>query len=108
MNPELQNTLAMLAQKFGTSVEHLYPILVAKAKMDAALCVYGFGLLTILGIAVVVFLIYAVVKWKWDEITFMPMGIIAALVLLFGCLSVGNISDYRYPEAAAMQKILGR
>jgi hypothetical protein len=108
MNPELQNTLAMLAQKFGTSVEHLYPMLVAKAKLDAVLCVYGFGFLTILGVAVVTFLIYALAKWDWDEIVFVPILITVLLVVIFACLSVGNISNYRYPEAAAIHSLLNK
>ena len=38
MNPELQNSLTALANKLGTSVEHLWPILVARERLGNILC----------------------------------------------------------------------
>ena len=111
MTPELQNTLAMLAQKLGTSVEHLWPILVAKTKIDAGVGIIWMGLL---GVAM------AFISWgafkelrkehgTWSDAPFgygLLMGIsgIAACVLL-SC-SVCSIGDFIYPEAAAIHSLI--
>ena len=113
MTPELQNTLAMLAQKLGTSVEHLWPILVVKTKVDA-----GIGILWMGGLGTVM----AIIAWaafkelrkEHEEFSDAPMGWgllmgisgIAACVLL-SC-SVGCISDFLYPEAAAIHALIRR
>ena len=108
MNLNLSDALAQLAQKLGTTADRVFPMLVAKAKFDALLCMWVFGSVAVLGLAVVVFLIYAVVAWDWDDITFLPIGLTALLVVVFSILAVSGISDYRYPEASALQSLAPR
>lgn len=106
MNPELSKALTDLALRLGTSADKFFPMLVAKAKLDATLAVWGFGIGAVLGFAVIALLIYAVIKWEWDEITLVPLAITATITVIFLCCSIGSIGDYRYPEAAALQSLV--
>lgn len=105
MTPELQNTLAMLAQKLGTSVEHLWPILVAKERLDAFLCLGG-GL--IFGIAFLVGAAYLAKKAidDWDEITWLPASLFLVFAVIALIISIASIGDACYPEAAAIHSLI--
>ena len=111
MTPELQNTLAMLAQKLGTSVEHLWPVLVAKTKFDAGISILWLGALGFV-MAFISWRSFKELRNKHEYMSDAPMGWgllmgisgIAACVLL-SC-SVGCASDFIYPEAAAIQMLM--
>ena len=101
MNPELQNTLAMLANKMGTTSERLWPLLVAKAKFEAWACLIG-------GLGFTALFVFAsVLCWRkrddWDSEpgTFI-FGLIAIIPLIIALAAIG---DAAYPEAAALQSL---
>ena len=106
MTPELANALAKLALQLGTTADRVFPMLVQKTKFEAALCIWGFGAGAFIGICFIVFLVYALIEWDWDEMTWMTVGITTLFVVIFTIISLGSISDYRYPEAAAIQSLV--
>lgn len=108
MNPELSKALADLAVRLGTSADKLFPLLVAKAKLDATIVMWGCGIGALLGMALIALLIYAVIKWEWDEITLFSLLITAVVTVILVCASIGSIGNYRYPEAAALQSLVSK
>lgn len=110
MTPELQNTLANLASKLGTSVEKLWPLLVARTRFEAIIGVI-FG-------AAGAFVCYRAIKkaangkrdhygdWELPNILIVGIGSIAFTILL--CASVSSIPDIFFPEVGAIKTILGK
>ena len=106
----LDATLAKLAEKFGTTVEQLFPILVAKERLDAIVCV---------GVALI---LWGIAKplWKrlypiadiWDDGkgAAVASGLVGfSLILLIVTLcAIGSISTIVYPEAAVIKSLLGK
>ena len=109
MNPELQNALAELCKKLGTSIEHVYPILVAQAKLNALLCGCGEGLLAccLLGLAIN-FYIRARKEESEPEGYYMGIALCSLLIILLGAFAISAVSRYVYPEAAVIHHLLGR
>ena len=111
MNPELQNTLAMLARTLGTSIEHLWPLLVAKTKVDAGIGILWMGVLGAF-MAVISWTAYKELREEHDMFSEAPMalGVLVAITGIAACVllscSVGCISDFLYPEAAAIQSLI--
>lgn len=110
MNPELQNTLAQLAQKMGTSVERLWPMLVAKQKLDSFLIMATFGTLGAVCILILLIPVYFFIKdfkeFGIDSPSVLPIIILGLLALIFSAVSISAIPDYVYPEAATVQTLL--
>ncbi len=112
MTPELSNVLAALAQKLGTSVEQLWPVLVARARFDAAM---NITFCTLLGAAYVTFLVFATKALKkeedWSDTNpVWPIGCLIggiAFVVCLGCVFDG-VTNLAYPEVAALKTILGK
>lgn len=112
MTPELSNVLAALAQKLGTSAEHLWPLLVARARLDAAM---GITFSAVIGITSVVVIILSAKAYKrereWSDVNpgWALSGIIACVlvVVCLGCIGDG-ITNLVYPEVAALKTIIGK
>lgn len=106
MTPQLQETLAALAQKLGTTVEHLWPVLVARQRLDACLgivCGFGFGL-------ALAYAVYYIFK-NYDDLDDMfpaalsiTLGGLASLILII--MGFCNITNAVYPEVAALQSLI--
>ena len=111
MTPELQNTLAMLAQKLGTSVEHLWPILVAKTKIDAGIGIIWMGVLGFT-MALIAWQAFKELHKKHDFCSDAPLGwgLLMAITGISACVllscAVCTIGDFIYPEAAAIQGLI--
>lgn len=113
MTPELQNTLAALAQKLGTTVDHLWPLLVAKTKLDAGITVIFCAVLAF-GLAYVGYCSYKQLRIERDAFSDAHLGWglllgasgIASIILMFAAAS--SISDFVYPEPAAIQNLINR
>lgn len=111
MTPELQNTLAMLAQKLGTSVEHLWPLLVAKMRVDAGI---GFLWMGILGtvMALISWQAFKELREEHSPFSDAPLGwgLLMGITGIAACALISCaaccISDFAYPEAAALQSLL--
>ena len=106
MTPELQNTLAALANKLGVSVEYLWPKLVGHALVDAWTGIV-FGAI---GMVVVVLAL----KWAFKtireggELEF--AGILTAIVagvsaIILPIMMVYCIPNVCYPEAAVLRSL---
>ena len=104
MNPELQNVIADLARKLGTTAEKLFPILVARERLGAAV-----GLL-VSCIFIAVFALAIWICWEnredWQEGSF--FGIFAAFIIMgfFLIIAVNSFPNYFYPEAAAIYSLM--
>lgn len=112
MTPELSNVLAALAHKLGTSAEQLWPVLVARARFDAAMNIV---FCTVLGAASVAFIVLAIKAFKkeddwYDANPVWPIGGLISAVLAIVCLGCGldGITNLAYPEVAALKTILGK
>lgn len=114
MTPELQNTLAILAQKLGTSIDHLWPVLVAKAKVDAGIGIIWMGSL---GLAMAFISLEAYKKLVQKERPYandadFGLSLLMAICGIATCVllscSVSCISDFIYPEAAAIHSLMNK
>lgn len=108
MTPELSNVLAELAKKLGTSAEHLWPILVARARFDAAMAI----VFCVLIVAVLTAFILKAIKAMKEEDDRLdwPTGslISGALIVIFVACAFGATVNFVYPEVAALKTILGK
>ena len=99
MTPELSKTLNELAQRLGTSAEHLWPLLVAQQRLEAWILVVACGLSALL---------CGVVAWRLSKRHDLEVPTIA--VIMLGLLSVGvglsGISTIVYPEPSALGYLL--
>lgn len=106
MTPQLQETLAALAQKMGTTVERVWPVMVAQQRLDAILgmvCGFGFG-------AILAYVVYYIFKnyERMDDMFPAALGIIFAGVASFCLIIMGfcNITTAVYPEVAAFRYLI--
>ena len=112
MNERLNNALAVLAEKLGTSVDHIWEILVRQARISATVDLIQYAAVAIC----------AMLWWRykasasaedWSYAGPKAVGIAASgavmLVLIVICfICFGNtISALLNPEYWALQKILG-
>ena len=116
MTPELQNTLAALAQKLGTSVEYLWPLLVRHAYISSLTSLISYGSLSILSLIGSILLarisIGAFKSNLKDEclpIVCLWMASVLLLITIFSATSaIGSLPNVMVPEAAAVKSIMGR
>lgn len=112
MSPELSKTLAELAQKLGTSVEHLWPILVGQARLDAIVAVVGCGVGAVAATFICRMAFVRMGKPKQDFMddhalgwgVVMVLASIATLILALCAMS--SISAVFYPEAQVIKNLL--
>lgn len=108
MNPEVTKLLSELAAKMGTTIEYLWPKLVGHAQAEATVLFWG---LTILGGLI---LLAALACFLWglfgdgDEGSFFGAIIATLLCVLAGIGAASQYADKRFPEAAVIQKLLGK
>jgi len=103
MSPNLQDTLNAIAQKLDTTADRVFPMLVAKARLDAWICISLGTIFVALGIVVSIWF-YRL--WKHDD-DYLPGLIITPIVIIpLSMLIWMNISNAIYPEAAAIQSIV--
>lgn len=113
--PNLDATLATLAQKLGVSVQELWPILVKKEVLDWWVGTGIAVLISIIGI-VIFNKIFNYCKTKKLERfdsnldKYMPAGIAGVLTLFFGIfpliIQLSHLSTIFFPEAAVIQNLL--
>ena len=107
MTPELQNTLAALANKLGVSVEYLWPKLVGHAKVDAWTGII-FGSI---GMVVVVFILKWAFKVIREDDDLFPAGVLTAIIagifaIVLPIMVACSISNACYPEASALHSLI--
>ena len=112
MNERLNNALAVLAEKLGTSVDHIWEILVRQARISATVDLIQYA-------AVVV---CCMLWWKyrasatsedWEyagarSVGVVSSGTVLAILIVVCFICFGNtVSALLNPEYWALQKILG-
>lgn len=107
MNDQLQGTLTDLARKLGTSVDRVWPLLIAKERMDwiASACVA----LLFIGVSVMLHRIATKDGDKYDLLengwsVFASIGWLLSLCLV--CYVISNVGSLIYPEAGAIQSLV--
>lgn len=123
MTPELQNTLAALAQKLGTSVEYLWPLLVRHTYIESLMLLIAMSGLAFLSMIVAVVglrvrFFSTIAKKHYNErsadednlMTGWTIALVAggAFFILFSLFAIGVVGDVMVPEAAAIKSIMGR
>ena len=123
MTPELQNTLAALAQKLGTSVEYLWPLLVRHTYINSLMLLIAKSGIAFAGFVAVVIALRvrffsAIAKKPYiersddedDLMTVWAMTLVAggAFFILFSLFALMDVGDVMVPEAAAIRSIMGR
>jgi len=110
MKPDLSTVLAQLAEKLGTSVEHLWPILVARERVAALLTIIFLGFMFVLGLLGWGFWTRSV---RQREAKGVPVGdawfgIVGAAIWLVVILIAMccNTINYLFPEISALKTIL--
>ena len=102
--------LKALADKLGTTVEYLWPIMVAHQRIDAIVIIVSSGLLAAaLLVAWCCFLPTALKAYKQeygDPMVFIPHVVLAITFFIVTAISLSGISDAMYPEAAAIKELL--
>ena len=120
MSQELSNALAQLAAKLGTSVEHLWPLLVRKAYIDAwmlmafalglifaglSMSAYGYGKLRKAPTDVPY--VERTTRQDIEVSTARGLTFIPLLVALVGVIiAITDISDICVPEVSAIKNLL--
>lgn len=106
MTPEISKALAELANKLGTSVEYLWPMMV-KHEVATSVTALVAGLVFSIGFF---FLAYKLYRCADDDVcgdTF-PAFLAACLGLLLAVFSLTEIPDIIIPEAAAIKSLLAK
>lgn len=111
--------IQQLADKFGTTVEHLWAVMVRQARVEAVLDIFWILALIATLVLTAWFVRYAWRKTKeedysnrWDEeavvVISVVCGIISALITvpIIALLSYGLVSKLFNPEYWALQQIL--
>ena len=105
MTPEISKVLAELANKLGTSVEYLWPLMV---KHEVA------GSVTALVVCIVTSIVSFFAAYKLfrligeDDGVVFPMVLCALLGLCLAPLGLAEIPDIIVPEAAAIKSLLAK
>lgn len=107
MNPDLSRTLAELASKLGTTADRLWPVLVAQAKLSALIAMWATGSVEVFAILLLIFFTWLLFA-KDSDTSLGVGGILITLVVLVvvGFITCDTYVDYRFPEAAALQRLL--
>lgn len=103
----------MLADKLGTTVDHIWSVLLKQAPVSAFIDISGWILLIVL-LSIVLFKLFRVnvdVSKTFDEvgktIAILVTSLVLFIVLMCGLLSLSNdISGFTNPEYWALNKLL--
>jgi hypothetical protein len=110
MNKETRELLEQLAAKLGTTVDHLWQVLIAQARVEAISECIIFGVIFLLLIPawIVSFKCYKKNKDDFDSgVIFMPVGAVTLFFLIVLCMSfTGIITGFYNPEYFALKEIL--
>lgn len=107
---ELDKALAVLAEKLGTNVEHLWGVLIRQAPIDGTVDLLQYALITI----------GCWLWWRWckrvmesnqDEIIYLPLTLVAValgilVIAAFFCLP-NTVAAFLNPEYWALKQVLG-
>lgn len=126
MNDKLQGVLTELASKFGTSVEHLWKVLVYQARIEVITDLVYYLLVMILGIILFKFHLkfdrqhadksvsYERTTSAYEDSDVIPMimfvfliGWVILLIISFCCIG-GTISAALNPEYWALRQIINK
>lgn len=106
MTPEISKALAELANKLGTSVEYLWPMMV-KHEVATSVTALVVGLIASIGFF---FIAYKLFRCANDDGCgdFFPTILAACLGLLLAVFPLTEIPDIIVPEAAAIKSLLAK
>lgn len=105
MTPEISKALAELANKLGTSVEYLWPLMVKHALVTSVTTLVVCSIITI-ACLIAAHWSYKIFKEEGDCLGLM-FG--AALVaVMFASVALSCIPDIIVPEAAAIKSLLAK
>lgn len=115
MNEELSKALATLAAKLGTTVEHLWSVLIRQAYIDGITSLVTLIGALAFGLGVIILFRYLQTKHKEHLAKYAPIGmeyIVLGFILLFILCIAGNqlywvISDFFNPEFYALRQLPG-
>ena len=116
MTPELQNTLAALAQKLGTSVEYLWPLLVRHTYISSLTSLISYGSLSILSLIGSILLARISIgafKSNRNDACLPSVSLLLTFALLLITIvssanAIGSLPNVMVPEVAAVKSIMGR
>jgi RsiW-degrading membrane proteinase PrsW (M82 family) len=110
MNEETQKLLQQLAEKLGTTVEHLWQVLIAQARVEAITHSIIFASLFVVIVALWAFLISKEFKDDDGDVVVVVCGFLAGGTLLYFlilCLEITNIvTGFYNPEYFALKQVL--
>ena len=106
MTPEISKALAELANKLGTSVEYLWPLMV-KHEVATSVTVMVAGLILSIGLFFIAYKLYRNTRDDYYSDTF-PAIVVACLGLILAVFSLAEIPDIIVPEAAAIKSLLAK
>lgn len=119
MNPEIEKMLLALAQKFNTTVEHLWAVLIAQAKIEA-----GYNVAVILaGLLFYVVAFLSLKRWHnyivdedgcYDDAAFTEWFVSTGITLIVGIFVFFDMFDAGYniatqllnPEFWALKQVM--
>ena len=111
MTPEISKALAELANKLGTSVEYLWPLMV---KHEVATSVAAMVSCALISFALL-FGAYRLLRFFMSDkyvmdldVEYVAVGLIAILGAVFAIISICEIPDIIIPEAAAIKSLLAK
>lgn len=114
MNESTEKLIRELAEKLGTTTEHLWEVMVKQAFYSGVIDLIQYGLL---GVALIAYYKVGLVKFKvWEKADFIPgiglllvVGLVLSFVTMFAMFSFGDtIIAFVNPEYWALKKILSR
>ena len=107
MNPEITNLLSGLANKFGTTVEYLWPLLL---KHEVATSILSLTCCCVIGLVIAIASAF-LFRWGWrteeeSGLFFGSIGLFVGMLIL--ALGLSEISDIVVPEAAVIKSIVNK
>lgn len=106
MTPEISKALAELANKLGTSVEYLWPMMV-KHEVATSVTALVAGLIFSIGLFILAYKLYRYTNDDGYGDAF-PAILAACLGLMLAVFSLAEIPDIIVPEAAAIKSLLAK
>lgn len=107
MTPEISKALAELANKLGTSVEHLWPLMV-KHEVATSVTALVAGSIFSIGLFFLAYKLYRYTSDDGDGVFDFPVIMAACLGLMLAVFSLAEIPDIIVPEAAAIKSLLAK
>ena len=105
MTPEISKALAELANKLGTSVEYLWPMMVKHEVATSVTTLVACSVISIAGFFAA-YKLYRLIE-KNEEVV-LPMLLSALLGLCLMPFGLAEIPDIVVPEAAAIKSLLAK